>query len=144
MTSPPGVNHLVEWDVQFNRPIVDGKIVNPFSGEIQEAGKEGFKKGPPFIEFSLINTNADTGLTMANKDFPVSLEKLYLGVAKCVQEGIYSLISINASRYSFVIVCAIQVSKESFFEACDSMYSHTDEEWRAYLQGKYIKPSINV
>lgn len=131
----------MQWDVQFNRPIVDGKIVNPFSGEIQEAGKEGFTEGPPFIAFKLINTKPGMGLTMVFKELPVSLEKLHLGVAKCVQEGIYSLVSISASRYSFVVVCALQVSAQAFWEAFDNMYSHTDEEWHAYLQGKYIKPS---
>ena len=140
-TRKPG--HLVDWDIEFNRPVVDGKIVNPFTGQIQQAGKNGLRSGPPCVAFKLFNINSDVNIGILMKDLPVSLEKLYVGIAKNVEQGIYSLVSVNASAYSFIVICAIRVSAEEFQRAWNSMYEHSDEEWHAYLEGKQMKPSTN-
>lgn len=131
---------MVSWDIEFNRPIVDGKIAHPITGEIQQAGRQGVTDGPPSIEIRMFNVNSNINIRMITKSSPVSLEKLYLAVARHVHDGIYKLISINASSYTFIIVCQIQVSAEDFNIAWKNMYSkkadfkYTDEEWDAWLE----------
>ena len=74
------------------------------------------------------------------KSIPVRLEKLYLWVAKQVHDEIFSIVSINASAYSFTLVCAISVSADEFKTSFKNMFAkkgdflYTDEEWDDYLQ----------
>jgi hypothetical protein len=49
MTSRSTLAHLVHWAIEFNRPVVDGKIAHPVTGEIQKAGRLGLKDGPPGV-----------------------------------------------------------------------------------------------
>ena len=106
--------HKVYWDIEFNRPIVDGKIAHPITGEIQQTGRKGLKDGPPGVSLHILNMNAHGNVRSISGVYSVSVEKAYLAVAKHVKEGIYKLISVNASAYSFVIVCDVQVSDEEF------------------------------
>lgn len=150
MSSAAKFAHVVDWDIEFDRPVVDGKVQDPVTGEIREAGRQGLRDGPPSIELRLFNTNADIDVVSITKSIPVRLEKLYLWVAKQVHDGIFSLVSINASEYSFTLVCHIQVSAEEFKTAFQNMFRkkgdflYTDEEWDDYLQktyGKYVGKS---
>ena len=50
--------HIVNWDIEFNRPIVDGRIVHPITGEIQKAGIKGLTDGPPGVSMHIINMSA--------------------------------------------------------------------------------------
>jgi hypothetical protein len=105
--------HIVDWDTEFNRPLVDGKITHPVTGEIQQAGK-WLTHGPPGVSVHLLNMNADVKLRSTSQVIHVPMEKIYIAVAKHVRDGIYRLVSVNASEYSFVIVCQIEVSAEEF------------------------------
>jgi hypothetical protein len=140
--------HIVNWDVQLGRPVVDGKVQDPVTGEIREAGRQGLQDGPPSIEFRLFNVNADIDVVSITKSIPVRLEKLYLWVAKQVHDEVFSIISINASAYSFTLICNILVSADEFNTSFKNMFRkkadflYTDEEWDDYLQktyGKYVK-----
>lgn len=147
MEAPAKFPHIVDWDVELDRPVVDGKVQDPVTGEIREAGRQGFQDGPPSIEFRLFNVNADIDVVSITKSIPVRLEKLYLWVAKQVHDEIFSIVSINASAYSFTLVCAISVSADEFKTSFKNMFAkkgdflYTDEEWDDYLQktyGKYV------
>ena len=54
-----------------------------------------------------------------------------------MSDGIYNLVSINATEYCVVIVCNIQVSEVEFDIAWKNMFAkrsefkYTDEEWDA-------------
>lgn len=143
MTKAAELAHLVQWDVEFNRPVVDGNIAHPITGEIQQAGGQGFRTGPPSIDVKLINLNLDTKPFVISMMQPVSLEDLYLAVARHVHDGIYSLTSVSASSYSFVIVCEVLVSEKEYDVAVKNMfckkadYKYSDEEWDAYLAKKF-------
>lgn len=113
MTSRDPLAHIVNWDMEFNRPIVGGNIAHPVTGEIQKAGPQ-VTSGPPGIEVILHNMNANVQFRTLVSNLPVSVDKLYVEVAKHVHDGIYRLRSVNASAYSFVIVCDILVSVEEF------------------------------
>ena len=79
---------------------------------------------PPCISVKLFNIDSDVSLKALRRELAVSLHKVHLGVTKCVYDGIFSLVSINA-----VIVCDIKVSDEAFTEALRSAYNHTEEEF---------------
>jgi hypothetical protein len=119
----------------INRPVVDGKIAHPVTGEIQKAGRMGLTDGPPGVSFHLLNMNLDVNFRSVHKVFRVPVEDLYTAVARHVRNGVYKLVSINASEYSFVVVCKIQVSAEEFDIAWKNIFSkgsdfkYTDEEW---------------
>jgi hypothetical protein len=108
--------HIVEWDWDFNRPIVDGKIQNPITGEIQEAGKI-HKDGPPSVKVALFNMNPAQRMRSMHSDHAVAMETIYLGIGKLMRDGIIKLVSVNASEYSFTGVCEVLVTDEEFSEA---------------------------
>ena len=114
MTSPATLAHIVDWDIEFNRPIVDGKIAHPVTGEIQKAGRLGLKDGPPGVSCHVLNMNVEGKIRSISETHPVPMEKVYLAVAKHVKDGIYRLISVSASEYSFILVCEVLVSDEEF------------------------------
>ena len=114
MTSRATLAHIVDWDIEFDRPLVDGNIAHPVTGEIQKGGRLGLKNGPPGVTIWFINTNVDVKFLFSRSVTPVSVEKVYLAVAKHVKDGIYKIVSVNASEYSFVLVCEILVTKEEF------------------------------
>ncbi len=74
-SNPATLAHLVYWDIEFNRPIVDGKIVHPITGEIQEAGRKGLTDGPPGVSMHFINMNAQGKVRTISSGHPVSVEK---------------------------------------------------------------------
>jgi hypothetical protein len=61
MTSRATLAHMVYWDPEFNRPIVDGKIAHPVTREIQDAGPI-VTEGPPGVQIHLFNMNSDQNI----------------------------------------------------------------------------------
>lgn len=145
MASPSELARIVDWDAEFNRPVVDGKFAHPETGEIKEAGRLGFIDGPPNIEIRIFNINSDVKLWNITASKPVSVDDLYLCVARHVHDKIYSLVSVNASAYSFTIVCKVNVTREEFDVAWKNMFSkredykHTDEEWDSHMDERFPK-----
>ena len=127
---------MINWDAEFKRPIIDGKTIHPFTGEVVKAGRKGLIDGPPGVQIHLLNMNADVKLRSTHQVVPIPMEKVYLAVAKHVRDGLYRLVSINASQYSFVIVCDIQVSAEKFDEVWSNKFakeSEADESFGPYI-----------
>lgn len=108
------LNRIVFWDAEFKRPVVDGKFAHPLTGEILQAGNKGLIDGPPSIEIRLFNVDARVNVLNINQSTPLSIDALYTAVSKQVEKGIFSIISVNASQYSFTLVCQILVTKEEF------------------------------
>lgn len=90
----------------------------------------------------VFNINSNVKITAMFRWSPVSLDQFYLGVARHVQQGIYSLVSINAIAYSFTLVCDNKVSAEEFEMAWKKLFSksceykYTDEDWDKYLDAQ--------
>ena len=49
--------------------------------------------------------NADAGFITFRKAFKDDLDAMLMRFANHVELGMYNLISVNASKYSFVVVC---------------------------------------
>lgn len=81
MTSRATLAYMVYWDPEFNRPIVDGKIAHPVTGEIQDAGPI-VVDGPSGVQIHLFNMNSDQNIRSVSVVKPVPMERVYLAVAK--------------------------------------------------------------
>ena len=64
------------------------------------------------------NMNCRSDFTAIRKWFAMSVDELYLKVGEHVRQGLYSIISINASKHSFMVICATTKDKNEFSEDC--------------------------
>jgi hypothetical protein len=55
--------------------------------------------------------------------FPVSVDKLFVKIAKPIQDGSYSTASVSARAYSFVIVCISELTSVDFMKLSLTMLS---------------------
>lgn len=141
MTTPEAaLAHIVSWDIEFNRPIVDNKVAHPITGEIREPGSQGSTYGPPGIEVRFLSTNTEERLPKYTKTVYVSVEKVFLAVARHLHDGIYKPVNINVSAYSFTIVAFVRVSAEELDVAWKNMFMPraefrlTDADWDDYFR----------
>jgi hypothetical protein len=58
--------------------------------------------------------NADAGFTTFRKWSWEGLDAMMIQVARHVQMGLYQLISVSASKHSFVVVCVSNKKIEDF------------------------------
>ena len=110
------MTHPVLWDVASGRPIIDGKTINAKTGEVEKAGQLT-KSGPPSIDVIWHNMTATSNFKTMRASHQTTLDKLFVQIAKHVEEGLYRLISVSASAYSFVIICESDLTLEEFREA---------------------------
>ena len=92
--------HIVMWDVEHNRPVVDGKITNPVTGLVEEAGKNGYQSGPPSADVIWHNMYAASDFKTVRESFPATVDEVYLEIADHIRDGLYHIISVCASAYS--------------------------------------------
>jgi hypothetical protein len=114
--------HLVLWDGKYNRPIVDGKVVNPETGLVEEAGSGRRWQGPPSVNIIWHNMNACSDFKTTRAAFATTVDKVFLEVANHIRDGVYSIINVSASAYSFAIICQSEKTREEFDEAVDRMH----------------------
>jgi hypothetical protein len=105
--------HPVEWNVATRRPIVDGKVTNAGTGEPQEAAGDMYS-GPPSIDFIWHNMNTASNARTVRGPKHMTIDRLFVAVAKHIEQGLYKLISVNATEYAMVIVCSSEMSYEDF------------------------------
>lgn len=48
--------------------------------------------------------------------FPVSVDEIYVEIAKHVKAGLYRFVSVSVSAYSFVIVCISELNSDEFMD----------------------------
>ena len=110
-------NYYVDWDVTTRRPIVDGKITNPNTGIVEPAGIP-ITYGPPTIDAIWHNMKTTEGaFTTVRMPTSPNLDKRFIRIARHVESGVYSLISVNATTYSFNIICESDATSDEFFNA---------------------------
>ena len=115
----------VVWDAKHNRPIVGGKVTNPHTGLVEDAGPL-FVSGPPSINATWINmdTGPDGHWRALNSALNCSIDKALCEVALHVQQGVYTIESLNASAYSLTIVCRSSATSYDFRVAIRTMKAH--------------------
>jgi len=95
------------WDARYNRPIVGGRVTNPITGEVEVAG-EMFVAGPPSIQVIWVNlclSSTSSGWGTIAASLNCTIDDALIQIAQQVKEGLYSIVSLNASAYSLTIMC---------------------------------------
>jgi len=114
------------WDAKYNRPIVGGRVRNPTTGEIEEAGPM-FVAGPPSIRAIWVNLSPSpsvSGWNIIGASLHTEIDKALFQVASQVQQGIYSIVSLNASEYSITIVCKSTATLSDMDQAVQALQRH--------------------
>ena len=109
---PRALAHLVHWDVEHNRPIVGGMITHPITGEVVKKG-ERMTSGPPAVDCIWHNwhSNSGNGFRSLRASVALPVDKIFVAVAEHVRDGHYSIMSINASAYTFVVICTPELTQ---------------------------------
>lgn len=117
--------HGVEWDCDTERPVIDGKTINPNTGEVQPRGKSVYR-GPPSIQTIWHNLcpMAEGCFLGVTSQQPGTLNDLFLRIAKHVEAGLYKLVGVNATPYAFFIFCETDVTDREFRRV---VFNHDDD-----------------
>ena len=125
---------------ESQRSFVDARTTTSKAQELQAAEKGETVLAEPQMEVRLFNINSSIALTALTKSFETTLEKLYMGFARQVQDGIISIKSIHASTYSFTIVVELKVSRDEYMNAWKNMYApraqwlFAEDEWERWFE----------
>ena len=106
----------VDWDCSTNRPIIDGKTINPDTGAVQPASTP-ITYGPPQIDIIWHNLHLDPDndvWKLSRGPTGPSIDKLFIRVAKLVEDGWITLHSVTVTKYTFVVVCESKATNAEF------------------------------
>ncbi|KAL2061663.1 hypothetical protein VTL71DRAFT_7040 [Oculimacula yallundae] len=110
------------WDAKYKRPIVDGKVTNPFTGAIEIAGPM-LMSGPPALDLLFINVKG-TGprhWSTVHASSGGTIGKAVCEVAEHVKQGFYKLMSLNATEFNLVVVWQSGMTSEEFGKVTRAM-----------------------
>jgi hypothetical protein len=110
------------WDVECDRPIVDGKVWNPRTSQVQEAGRSGYKEDPPSVDVIWHNIIPYSDFKTVRASFPFSVDEVYVEIAQHIKDESYAIVSISASAYSFAIICKSVLTSAEFMELSLGMH----------------------
>lgn len=98
--------HAGAWDYKANRPIVDGKIEDPITGQVRPITEDTEAyAGPPNVDLTITNIHENSsGVSRFQRPFP--FERLLAHIMKIVDREGISLHALNATSYSITIVLA--------------------------------------
>jgi hypothetical protein len=54
--------------------------------------------------------------------FPATVDEVYLEIANHIRDGLYYIISVSASAYSFSVICQMEKTSAEFREAMGRMF----------------------
>jgi hypothetical protein len=54
--------------------------------------------------------------------FPATVDEVYLEIANHIRDGLYHIISVSASAYSFSVICQTEKTSAEFREAMGRMF----------------------
>ncbi|CAG9938465.1 unnamed protein product [Clonostachys rosea f. rosea IK726] len=113
--------HDPGWHGDLKTPVVDGKYMDPKSGEIKaieddvtEDGHPGYCGGPPAVDIIVKSIHEDTiGCTYrAARPFP--MEALLSAIMKIVKEKQLELDSVMATSYAIRVNLASKLTEDEF------------------------------
>jgi len=115
------------WDARYNRPIVGGRVTNPTTGVVEQAGTM-FVAGPPSIEAIWVNLSASPRWQTIVTSLNCPIDDALCQIASHIQQGIYSIVSLNASAYSLKIMCKSEQSLEEMLQSIQTLKVQLNED----------------
>ena len=122
-TSKPHPNQFFSpgWDGDTHQPVVDGKYLDPKTGELRKAGNSSYL-GPPAVDFIVQSIHEDSPIDcFFRAQRPVPIESMLCQVANAVCKRKLTIDSLNATQYSIRIILAHPLSKDEFMEVAFEM-----------------------
>lgn len=111
---------MILWDVRYNRPVTAGnQVINPNTGALDDIGREGCSPGPPSIDFFVHNITlpaAQNCFRGLRASLISTLDEVVAEIGLHVKDGEYRIMSINASRYSVILVHMSERMEEDLWE----------------------------
>ena len=108
--------HTVLWDVRHNRPLTAGnQVLNPNTGILEAVGPEGYTPGPPAIDFFVHNIRLPPveNCFRGSRSMLIStLNEVMAEIGLHLKDEEYSMMSINASQYSVVLLLMSERTEE--------------------------------
>jgi hypothetical protein len=106
------MRHLTQWHPEHKVPIVDGRFQDPNTGEIQQNTRTDTYLGPPSVHVMWFNVHDGSSFRGLGATFNASINEVIIAIAEQVRNGVYSIISLNASLYAVTVVCETDKSRE--------------------------------
>jgi hypothetical protein len=79
--------HIILWDVELNRTVVEGKVTNSATRIVEEARKKGYQQGPPSVNVIWHSIHAASDFKAIRESFPATAVEVYLEVAVTFEMG---------------------------------------------------------
>lgn len=76
-----------------------------------EKAERKFVNNDPYMDVIFHNMNSASDFTTVRSGGEGSVDDILLEVATHVKDGCYKIVSISASKHSFVVVCSTELSK---------------------------------
>ncbi|EAW25185.1 uncharacterized protein NFIA_106730 [Aspergillus fischeri NRRL 181] len=106
------MRHLTQWHPEHKVPIVDGRFQDPNTGEIQQNTRTDTYLGPPSVHVMWFNVHDSSSFRGLGATFNASINEVFITIADHVRDGVYSIISLNASLYAVTVVCETDKARE--------------------------------
>jgi hypothetical protein len=115
------MKYLTKWHAEHKIPIVDGKIQNPNTGQIDDASEASFYIGPPSVQTTWLNIHDESDFRIVGVSFAATIDEVFVNIAEHVKDNVYSIVSISASSYSMTVVCCTPKSQSEISEVVHRM-----------------------
>ena len=101
------------WDMESERPIVDGKYNDPVTGEIREATGYSYY-GPPAVDIIVTSIHEDTAGCVRRTAQTFPMEFILCHIFKIVEKRNLQLDSCLATKYSIRLTLAHELTPGEF------------------------------
>jgi hypothetical protein len=115
------MKYLTKWHAEYKVPMVDGKIQNPNTGQIEDASEARFYAGPPSVQTTWLNIHGESDFRIVGASFAATIDEVFVNIAEHVKDNVYSIVSISASAYSMTVVCCTPKSQTEISEVVHTM-----------------------
>ncbi|CAG9939670.1 unnamed protein product [Clonostachys rosea f. rosea IK726] len=114
--------HDPGWHGVLKTPVVDGKYIDPKSGELRTITNDdtspGYYSGPPAVDIVIQNVATDGIYRMAQ---PFPMEALLSVIMGVIKEKNLSLDSVMATSYTIRVILSHEMTKEQYREIARKM-----------------------
>jgi len=120
-------HHMVSWSSKYERPVFEGKVTNPATGEREDAGDDLYQ-GPPSVDIIWHNMYAGSDFITFRQCFLSNVNEVFVEIARHVQDKFYKIISVNASAYSVAVIVATEKTQADWAVLQEAMYDRLIEQ----------------
>jgi hypothetical protein len=139
-SAPKPKLHYPVWDFDTKRPIVGGKIEDPVTGEVRDAGERKYN-GPPHVDVVFMNLHEPSNMNVFRARCEPPLEDLLFRIVKIINDKSLQIHSLNVTLCNITLLLAGELT-ESQNEALrdEILFSPEDVE----LGQQVLETMVNI